>query len=69
MDKSFLVPLQPLNNIDITNSFKYESRFNRIFSRNHIPRPKDGAYDSKRTNWVSLFIGRKLSVYFGSFGT
>ena len=38
MDKKFLVPLQPLNNIEIINYFNYEPRFNGVFSRNNLTR-------------------------------
>ena len=64
-----------LNNIEITNYFKYEPRFNSIFSRNNLPRINDGAYvihlddkNSKGTYWVSVFIDRNKTVYFHSFG-
>ena len=40
----FLVPVHPLNNIEITDYFNYELRFNGAFSRNNIPRIK--AYGS-----------------------
>ena len=70
----FLVPLHPLNNIEITNYFNDESRFNDVFSRNNLPRIKDGAYvislddkNSKGTHWVSLFIDKNLTIYFDSF--
>ena len=70
MDKIFLVLLHPLNNY----CFNYEPRFNGVFSRNNLPRIKDGAYvinlddkNSKRTHWVSVFIDRNLAVYFDSF--
>ena len=43
MDKKFLVPFHLLSNIGITNFFKYEPRFNGVFSRNNLPRIKDGA--------------------------
>ena len=33
-----------LNNIEITNYFNYEPRFNCVFSRNNLPKIKDGAY-------------------------
>ena len=52
-----LVLLHPLSNIEITNYMKYEPRFNGVFSRNNLPRIKDGAYakniddeNSKGTN-------------------
>ena len=58
----------------MTDYFNYEPRFNGIFSRNNLPRTKDGAYvinlndkKSKGRNWVSLFIDRNLAVYFDCF--
>ena len=36
--------LNSLNNIKITNYFKYERRFNGVFSRNNLHRIKYGAY-------------------------
>ena len=67
--------LHPLNNIEITNNFKYEARFNGVFSRNNLPRIKDGEYvislddkNSKGTHWVLLFIERNLAVHIDSFG-
>ena len=71
----FLVPLHSLNNIEITNYFNYEPKFNGVFPRNNLPRIKDGGYvinlndkNSKGTHWVSLFIDRNSAVYFHSFG-
>ena len=32
------------SNIEVTNYFKYEPRFNGVSSRNNLPRIKDGAY-------------------------
>ena len=61
--------------MEITNCFNYEYNFNGFFSRNNLPRIKDGAYiinfDDKKikgTHWVSLFINRNTTVYFDSFG-
>ena len=46
-----------------------------LFSRNNLPRIKDGAYlinlnerKAEGKHWVSLFIGRNTAVYFDSFG-
>ena len=49
-DKIFLVLLHPLSNIKITKYFNYEPRFNGIFSRNALPRIKDGEYDINLNN-------------------
>ena len=64
-----------MNNVEITNYFKYEVRINGVFSRNNWPRIKDGAYvinlddrNSKGTHWVSLFIDKNIAIYFDSFG-
>ena len=64
-----------MNNVEITNYFKYEVRINGVFSRNNLPRIKDGAYvinlddrNSKGTHWVSLFIDKNIAIYFDSFG-
>ena len=45
------------------------------FSRNNLPRIKDGVYavnlddkKSKETDWVSLFIDRNKAAYFNYFG-
>ena len=47
-----------------------------FFSRNNLPRIKDGEYvislddkNSKGTHWVLLFIERNLAVHIYSFGT
>ena len=64
-----------MNNVEITNYFKYEVRINGVFSRHNLPRIKDGAYvinlddrNSKGTHWVSLFIDKNIAIYFDSFG-
>ena len=51
-----------------------DCRFNGAFSRNNLPKIKDGAYvinlddkNSKATHWVSLFIDRNLAICFDSF--
>ena len=48
-----------LSNIDITKYFNYEPKFNGVYSRNNLPRIKDGAYvvnlhdkQSNGTHWV-----------------
>ena len=55
--------------------FNYEPRFYDAFSRNDLPRIKDGEFvinlddkKSKRTHCVLLFIDINTAVYFDSFG-
>ena len=63
-----------LSNIEITKYFSFEPKFIDIFSRDNLPRIKDGAYvmnlDDKRSiriSWVVLFIDKNKIVYFDSF--
>ena len=55
--------------------FNYKARFKVAFSRDNLPRIKDGAYvinfddkQSKGTHWVPLFIKKNTAVYFDSVG-
>ena len=57
----------------ITNYLLYEPIFNGDFSRNDLPRIKDGAYVinlderiGQGTHWISLVIDRTTAVYFWS---
>ena len=70
-----LVLPHSLNNIEITIYFTCEPRFNSNFSRNNLPRIKDGAYvtnlddkKSKGRHLVLLFIDRYTTAYFDSVG-
>ena len=49
-------------------------KFKGVFSRNNLPRIKDGPYSinlddkrSKETHWASLFIDKSKAVYLNSF--
>ena len=56
--------------------FNHEPQFNGVFSRNSLPKIKDGVYvinldgknSKEETHWVSLFIDKNTAVYFNSFG-
>ena len=71
-----LLPFHPLTNIEISEYYKNEPRFNGVYSRNNLPNKiKKGAYvinldeyENTGTHWVSLFVKRKYTVYFDSFG-
>ena len=71
-----LLPFHPLANIEISEYYKNEPRFNRVYSRNNLPNKiKKGAYvinldeyENTGTHWVSLFVKLKYTVYFDSFG-
>ena len=71
-----LLPFHPLTNIEISEYYENEPRFNGIYSRNNLPNKiKKGAYvinldeyEKTGTHWVSLFVKPNYTVYFDSFG-
>ena len=71
-----LLLFHPLTNIEISEYYKNEPRFNGVYSRNNLPNKiKKGAYvinldeyENTGTQWVSLFVKPKYTVYFDSFG-
>ena len=71
-----LLPFHPLTNIEISEYYKNEPRFNGVYSRNNLANKiKKGAYvinldeyENTGTHWVSLFVKLKYTVYFDSFG-
>ena len=42
--KKSLTPFHPLTNFEIQEYFKDEKRFNGVYSRNNLPKLKNGAY-------------------------
>ena len=71
-----LLPFHPLTNIEISEYYANEPRFNGVYSRNNLPNKiKKGAYvinldeyENAGTHRVSLFVKPKYTVYFDSFG-
>ena len=71
-----LLPFHPLTNIEISEYYKNEPRFNGVYSRNNLPNKiKVGAYvinldeyKNTGTHWVSLFVKTNEVIYFYSFG-
>ena len=55
--------------------YKHEPRFNGVYSRDNLPKIKDGAYiinldeySDIRTHWVALCSSNNNVTYFYSFG-
>ena len=74
INKNFSDLFHSLNNIKTTNYFNHKPRFNDAFSRNNLPRIKDGAYvinlddkSIKGTHLVSLFTDKKFNCAFRFF--
>ena len=59
----FLKPPHPLTNFEIQKHHQNESRFNGVYSRDDLPKIKDGAYvinlddySDIGTHWVALYV-------------
>ena len=57
----FLMPLHPLTNFEIQTYYQNEPKFNSVYSRNNLPKIKDGVYvinlheyKSIGTHWIAL---------------
>ena len=74
--KWILIPRHPLTNFEIQQYYKNEQRFNGVYSRDNLPKIKDGAYiinlneySDIGTHWVALYVQNNNCVtYFDSFG-
>ena len=75
------MPPHPLNNFEIQNYYENEPKLNDVYSRNNLPKIKDGAYvisldefKSIGTHWIALYVNDKNrrasydAIYFDSFG-
>ena len=70
------MPPHPLTNFEIQKYYENEPRFNGVYSRDNLPRIKDGAYvinldeySDIGTHWVSLWANNSNNVtYFDRFG-
>ena len=71
-----LLPFHPLTNINISEYYTNEPRFNGVYSRNNLPKNiKKGAYvinldeyENTGTHWIALFVKTNEAIYFDSFG-
>ena len=72
-----LLPFHPLTNIEISEYYANETRFNGVYSRNNLPNKiKNGACvinldeyeNASGTHWDSLFVKANKVIYFDSFG-
>ena len=71
-----LLLFHPLTNIEISECYANEPRFNGVYSRNNLPNKiKKGAYvinldeyENTSKHWVSLFVKANKVIYFDSFG-
>ena len=69
------MPPFPLTNFEIQKYYQNEPRFNGVYSRDNLPKIKDGAYvinldeySDIGTHWVALYVRNNNITYFDSFG-
>ena len=69
------MPPHPLTNFEIQKHYQNEPRFNGVFSRDNLPKIKDGAYkinldeySDVGTHWVNAHVNNDDVIYFDSFG-
>ena len=75
MEIKNLMPPHPLTNFEIQKYYQNEPRFNGVYSRDNLPKIKDGAYvinldeySDIGTHWVALYVQNNDVTYFDSFG-
>ena len=69
------MPSHPLTNFEIRKYYQNELRFNGVYSRNNLPKIKDGTYiinldeyESLRTHWIAWYVNDNNEIYFDIFG-
>ena len=69
------MPPHPLTNFEIQKYYQNEPRFNGVYSRDNLPKIKDGAYVINldedfdiRTHWIALYVQNNDLIYFDSSG-
>ena len=74
MSSALILPY-PLTNFEVQKYYQNEPRFNGVFSRDNLPKIKDGAYiinldeySDIGTHWVALHVNNNDVTYFNSFG-
>ena len=67
--------LHPVTNFKIQKYYQNEPRFNDVYSRDSMPKIKDGTYvinlddySDIRTYWIALYARNNNVTYFNSFG-
>ena len=62
--------LHPLKNFEMQKYYRNEMNFNGVYSRNSLPRIRDGTYainhyeyKSIRTRWMALYVNGNNIIY------
>ena len=67
---NLLLPFHPLTNIEISEYYEIETRFNGVYSRNNLPKTIKkrvyvinlDEYENTGTHWVPLFVKPKYTT-------
>ena len=66
-----IIPFHPFTNFEILNYFDEIKGFNRAFTRNNLPKLKNGAYvinldhsKNTATHWIVIFMKNNEVIYF-----
>ena len=69
------MPPHPLTNFEMRKYYQNQHRFNDVYSRDNLPKNKDGAYvinldeySDIGTHWVAFYVLNNNVTYFDSFG-
>ena len=69
------MPPHLLTNLEIQKYYQNKPRFNGVYSREYLPRIRDGAYKINldkysdiETHWIALHVQNNDVTYFDSFG-
>ena len=69
------MPPHPLTTFETQKYYQRESMFNGVYSRNNLPKMKDGAYiinfdeyESIGTQWLAFYGNVENVTYFDRFG-
>ena len=75
MKNGFLMPPYPFTYFEIKKYYQKEPRFNGVYSRDNLPRIRDGAYiinldeySDTGSYWIALYVQNNEVTYFDSFG-
>ena len=65
------MPPYPLTNFEIQKYYRNEQKFNSVFSRDNLPKIKEGGYvinfdeySNIGTHWVALYVKKIITVLF-----
>ena len=70
MKNGFLMPPYPLTYFEIKKYYQKEPRFNGVYSRDNLPRIRDGAYiinldeySDTGSYWIALYVQNNEVTY------